>query len=64
MAIHAGCLPGIHRDPVGQGIIHYPYPLGPAETVHGGFPHKEAEEEPGGNPAVLCGGKPRGDHLS
>lgn len=36
----------------------------PAEAVHGGFPHEEAEEEPEGNPAVLCGGEPRGDHPS
>ena len=34
----------------------------PAEAVHGGLPHKKAEEEPGGDTAVLCGGKPRGNH--
>ncbi len=33
-------------------------------AVHGGFPHQKAEEEPGGNPAVLCGGEPRGNHSS
>ena len=26
--------------------------------VYGGFPHKEAEEEPGRDPAVLCGREP------
>ena len=36
----------------------------PAEAVHGGLPHQKAEEEPGGNPAVLCGGEPRGNHPS
>ena len=44
-----------HQREVQRGCV-------PAEAVHGGLPYENAEEVLGGNPAVLCEGKPRGNH--